>query len=56
VISGPTTNVTGFRWNKVSAARAINSNTYSSGASNPFGTTTIDAEQMSIYATYAPAG
>jgi hypothetical protein len=54
VISGTATNVTGFRWKRVSGARAINSNTYTSGPSNPFGTATIDAEQMSIYATYTP--
>ncbi len=52
VISGSTSNITGFRWKSVSNARAYNTNTYTSGPSNPFGTATIDSEQMSIYATY----
>jgi len=51
-ISGSTGGVTGFRWNSVSKARAYNANTYSNGPSNPFGTATVDSEQMSIYATY----
>ena len=52
VISGSTSLVTGFRWNSVSQARALNSNSYASGPSNPFGSASIDSEQMSIYATY----
>lgn len=52
VISGNTSNIIGFRWNSVSNARAINSDTYTDGPSNPFGSATLDAEQMSIYATY----
>lgn len=52
VISGNATHVAGFRWNSVSQIRALNSNTYASGPSNPFGTATIDSEQMSIYASY----
>jgi subtilisin family serine protease len=52
MISGGTANVAGFRWNSVAGARAYNTNSYSSGPSNPFGTPTIDSEQMSIYATY----
>jgi hypothetical protein len=52
VMSGVTANVAGFRWNNVAGARAINSDTYSSGPGNPFGTATIDSEQMSVYATY----
>jgi subtilisin family serine protease len=52
VISGNTGNVTGIRWNSVTKARAYNTNTYTSGPSNPFGTATIDSEQMSLYATY----
>jgi len=52
VISGGASSVTGFRWNSVSGARALNSNSYSSGPSNPFGAATIDSEQMSVYATY----
>jgi hypothetical protein len=53
VISGGTANVAGFRWNSVAGARAYNVNSYSSGPTNPFGTPTIDSEQMSIYATYS---
>ncbi len=52
VISGTATHVAGFRWNSVSHIRALNTNAYASGPSNPFGTATIDSEQMSIYATY----
>jgi subtilisin family serine protease len=54
VMSGGTSNVTGFRYSTVTGIRALNTNTYTSGPSNPFGTATIDAEQMSIYATYLP--
>jgi hypothetical protein len=54
VISGGTSNVTGFRYSVVTGARAANSNTYTSGPSNPFGTASVDSEQMSIYATYLP--
>ncbi len=52
VISGNTNHVAGFRWNSVSQMRALNANSYASGPSNPFGTATIDSEQMSIYASY----
>ena len=41
----------GFRWNPVPNARAYNPNTYTSGPTDPFGTPTVDNEQMSIYAT-----
>jgi len=54
VSSGSTGNVTGFRYSTVTGARALNTNTYTSGPSNPLGTATIDSEQMSIYATYIP--
>jgi hypothetical protein len=54
VISGASSNVAGFRWNSVSRARALSSDLYSDGPSNPFGSAKIDSEQMSIYATYAP--
>ncbi len=52
VISGSTNAIASFRWNSVSNARASNSNTYSKGPANPFGTATVDSEQVSIYATY----
>src|SRR5439155_20976798 len=35
-------------------ARALNTDSYSDGPSNPFGSATIDSEQMSVYATYTP--
>jgi len=52
VISGGTSGVAGFRWNSVSGARALSSDLYADGPSNPFGAATIDSEQMSVYATY----
>ena len=55
MISGGASNVTGFRYSNVSGARALNSNNYASGPSDPFGIPTIDSEQMSIYATYIPS-
>jgi hypothetical protein len=54
VVSGGASNVTGFRYSTVTGARALNTNSYTSGPTNPFGTATIDSEQMSIYATYLP--
>ena len=51
-MSGATSGVAGFRWDSVSASRALNSNTFTSGPSNPFGSFTTDSEQMSLYATY----
>jgi subtilase family protein/concanavalin A-like lectin/glucanase superfamily protein/uncharacterized protein DUF2341/fervidolysin-like protein len=56
VISGATTHVAGFRWNNVSSSRALNTNTYTSGPSNPYGSATKDSEQMSIYASYTTQG
>jgi len=52
VITGSSNNVIGFRWKSVTGSRAFNTNTYTAGPSNPFGSPTIDAEQMSIYAAY----
>lgn len=52
VLSGNTDHVAGFRWNSVSNSRALNSNLYASGPSDPFGSATLDSEQMSIYASY----
>jgi hypothetical protein len=55
VITGATSGVTGFRWDSVTSSRIYNANSYSSGPSNPFGSTyTTDNEQMSIYAVYTP--
>src|SRR5262249_34964297 len=52
VITGPTVNVAGFRYDSVTNSRDYNANSYSSGPTNPFGSVTIDNEQTSLYATY----
>jgi len=53
MVSGGSSYVAGFRWDSVSASRVFNSNTYTSGPTNPFGAVgASDSEQMSIYATY----
>ena len=52
-ITGATSNVAGFRYDSVSGSRDHNSNTYTSGPSNPFGTPTTDSERTSLYATYS---
>ena len=52
VITGATSNVAGFRYDSVAGSRDYNTNTYTSGPSNPFGAVTVDAEQTSLYATY----
>jgi subtilisin family serine protease len=52
VLTGSTANVAGFRYDSVASSRDYNSNTYTSGPSNPFGTASVDSEQMSLYATY----
>jgi iron transport multicopper oxidase len=54
VFSGATEKVAGYRYDSVASSRDYNANTYSSGASNPFGAVTKDAEQTSLYATYTP--
>jgi iron transport multicopper oxidase len=54
VMTGSTAGVTGFRFDSVSGSRDYNTNTYASGPTNPFGSVTTDAEQMSLYATYTP--
>jgi hypothetical protein len=54
-MSGSTSDVAGFRWDSVSADRALSTNTFTSGPSNPFGSFTTDSEQMSLYATYTPS-
>ncbi|HEV7528219.1 MAG TPA: hypothetical protein VGO29_04930, partial [Solirubrobacteraceae bacterium] len=53
-ITGATSNVAGFRYDSVTAARAYNANSYTSGATNPFGSASTDNEQTSLYATYTP--
>jgi hypothetical protein len=51
-ITGSTNNVAGFRYDKVSGSRDSNNNTYKAGPSNPFGSFSTDAHQMSLYAVY----
>jgi DNA-binding beta-propeller fold protein YncE len=55
VITGATQKVTGFRYTSVTGSRDYNANAYGSGPTNPFGTPTTDAEQVSLYATYTPS-
>jgi hypothetical protein len=54
VITGATWGVAGYRYDSVAGSRDYNSNVYTAGPSNPFGAVTLDAEQVSLYATYAP--
>ena len=56
MITGGSGGITGFRYDKVASSRDYNTNSYSSGATNPFGSFNTDAEQTSLYATYTPAG
>jgi Abnormal spindle-like microcephaly-assoc'd, ASPM-SPD-2-Hydin len=53
-MTGATSKVAGFRFDTVTGARDYNANTYTAGPTNPFGTPTVDPEQMSLYATYTP--
>jgi len=53
LISGGTSYTAAFRWTSVASSRRYNTNTYASGPSDPFGATSTDAEQISIYATYS---
>ncbi len=53
VFTGGPTHTAGYRYTSVNNSRALNSNTYTSGPSNPFGSATIDSQQMSLYATYS---
>ena len=52
VLTGSSYGVAGYRYDSVANSRDYNTNTYSSGPSNPFGPVTIDSQQMSLYATY----
>ncbi len=55
VMTGASAGVASFRWTSVSGSRDYNANAYASGPTNPFGAVSTDAEQTSLYATYAPA-
>jgi subtilisin family serine protease/fibronectin type 3 domain-containing protein len=52
VITGGTGGIAGFRYDKVTGSRDYNSNSYTSGPTNPFGSFSTDSEQASLYATY----
>jgi thermitase len=54
-ITGSTTEGMGYVYDSVSGSRAYNANSYASGPTNPFGPSTKDSEQASIYATYTPS-
>lgn len=53
MISGTTSKIISFRYQSVTGSRAYNNDNYANGANNPFGTATVDNEQMSVYATYS---
>ena len=53
-ISATTAKVAAFRYEKVTAGLDYNSNIYTSGPSNPFGTPATLAVEPSLYATYTP--
>jgi hypothetical protein len=52
LITGNTGKVAGERWDTVKNAEDYNSNTYTSGPSNPFGSFKTTNEEMSLYATF----
>ena len=54
VITGSTSRVIGYRYDKVTGAEDFNENLFSSGPTNPFGSVRLDTRQMSLYATYSP--
>jgi thermitase len=54
LVTGSAGNVAGFRYDYLAGSRYYNSNTYTSGPSNPFGSFSTDGEQTSLYATYTP--
>jgi hypothetical protein len=56
LLTGGNTRVAGYRWNQVPEARAINENWYEAGPSSPLGSRWTDDRQLSLYATYVPAG
>ena len=51
-ITGASSEGIGYAYDNVEGSRAYNQNTYTSGPTNLFGSSTKDAEQASIYATY----
>jgi thermitase len=55
VITGATTNISGYRYDSVTNSRFYDANNYNAGPSNPFGNINVDSEQMSLYAVYTPS-
>jgi thermitase len=56
LIAGPTSKVAAIRFDTVAASRAINTNAYTAGPSDPFGSnTSTDSRQMSLYGVFTPA-
>ena len=53
-LSGNTGNVAAFRYDTVPSSLDYNTNTFTSGPSNPFGSPTVISLQLSLYATYLP--
>jgi hypothetical protein len=56
MITGASQNVGAERYDKVTSAQAVNTNSYAAGPSNPFGSFKTNSEQMSLYATYTASG
>jgi uncharacterized repeat protein (TIGR01451 family) len=54
VLTGNMGKVAGERWDTVLKAEDYNSNTYTAGASNPFGAFKNTSEQMSLYGVFTP--
>jgi iron transport multicopper oxidase len=52
VMNGGSAGITSFRYDTVAGSRDYNANAYAAGPTNPFGAPSIDAEQMSINASY----
>jgi subtilisin family serine protease len=54
-LAGGTSKVAATRWDSGKSNRVTNTNSYKSGPSNPFGTSTsTDQRQMSLYAVFTP--
>jgi len=56
IITGGSAKVGAERFDKVTNAQAVNTNSYAAGPSNPFGPLKTNSEQMSLYATYTASG
>jgi thermitase len=56
LIAGATSKVAAIRFDTVAASRAFNTNAYTAGPSDPFGSkTSTDSRQMSLYGVFTPA-